>query len=150
MDIDYNNYDSSNFATLTESMNHSKSNPLLINNLSDGMIMDFDGVPYYIQEPSCTFKDNLLYIFGNDVEEIEIPVDHFYRPELTALEIYNNADFWYIILLLNNMFSVTQYNRHRIKIIPNHKLDAIARFVYMAKHEIRFIEENDISQMAFI
>ena len=144
MATDYSNYDSSDYATLPESVAHSKDNPLLINNLSDTLIYAFNGMEVLIQEPKCALKE-LLFFFEDLTITTTIPDSELYRPELTARRIYKSADLWYTLLLINNMSTVMEYNRPTIKYIPPDKLSHIETFVRMHKGVTRVVVENDLS-----
>lgn len=112
----FSDYDSSDAATLTESIYHSLHNPMLITSLSDYLMTEFNGIPYLVQEPSCSFRDLVEMYFSEKMIEIKIPESEYYRPEITAKRVYGNADLWYVILPINNIFSITEYNLSLIHI----------------------------------
>lgn len=142
---DFSDYDSSDAPTLTESIYHSLNNPMLITSLSDYLMTEFNGIPYLVQEPSCAFRDLVEMYFSDKMVMTTIPESEFYRPEITAKRLYRNADLWYTILPINNIFSVTEYNKPRIKTIPPSELEKIVKFIYMSKNTIRTVNDADIS-----
>ena len=142
--ISFSNYDSSLFPTFPESIKHSMSNPLLIENLSDWMIDIYDGEEVMIQEPSCTLK-SMIGMFDDVLETIAVPNSEFYRPEITAKRLYDSADFWYILLLVNNIYSPHKYNKSSIKYIPAKELIRLSKFSQRTKNIVRTITDNDLT-----
>ena len=142
--ISFSKYDSTTFATFPESIAHAETNPLLISSLSDWLQDTMDGAPILIQEPSCTFKE-LIHFFDDVAVTITLPVSEYYNPMLTAKRLYDNADLWYILLLLNNIFNLESYNKPRIRYIPPNELARISKFVSKANSRIRVISDNDLS-----
>lgn len=139
--ISFGKYDSSAFPTFPQSIGHSKINPLLIENLSDSLQVIMDSRNVSVQEPSCLFKDFIVY-FEDDYFEEELPKEEHYRPELTALRLYDCADLWYVILLANDIYSVNQYNVKTIKYIPPSLLTKLEKFVQKAKRVSRPYNET--------
>lgn len=142
----FKNYDSTQFPTFPESIAHARTNPLLIENLSDWRMVDIDNVLTKIQEPTCLLKD-MLHFFDDVLEEEELPVEEYYRPEITAMRIYDCADMWYIILLLNNIFSVSKYNTATIRYIPPTQLTRIQKFTDLSNRTVRALSEDDMNDV---
>lgn len=143
MSLSFENYDSSIFPTFPESIAHSRSNPFLIENLSNNLSMQFDNDTVLMQEPSCLFKD-LINFFEEDYIEIDLPVQEHYRPEITAKRLYGSSDFWYIILLVNNIFSVNDYNMTKVRYIPNARLTKMQTFIKYSKGVTSIYKEQPI------
>ena len=141
-DLSFKKYDSSNFASFPESIAHSRKNPLLIENLSDYRSITMDDRMVKVQETNCLFKD-LIHFFDNDLETTALPTSEHYRPEITAKRLYDSADLWYVILLVNNIYSVTKYNSDTISYIPATKLVKLEKFVEKAKRVVRPYEEYE-------
>ena len=140
-DLSFKKYDSAEFASFPESIVHSKKNPLLIENLSDHRSVVMDNRIVKVQETTCLFKD-LIHFFDNDVEEMVLPIEEYYRPEMTAKRLYDSYDLWYVLLILNNIYTVNRYNQKVIKYIPALKLAKIEKFTGRAKRVIRQYDEN--------
>jgi hypothetical protein len=140
----FSNYDSSLFPTLPESIKHAQSNPLLIENLSDWMLTLYDTEEVLIQEPSCTLK-SMVHMFDDVLETINVPTTEYYRPELTAKRLYDSYDFWYILLLVNNIYSNVKYNQPTIKYIPAKELVRLGKFAQRAKNVVRTVVDNDLT-----
>lgn len=136
-ELSFKKYDSSAFASFPESIIHSRKNPLLIENLSDYRSITMDDRTVKMQETNCLFKD-MIHFFDNDLETTELPTSEHYRPEITAKRLYDCADLWYVLLLVNNIYSVTKYDSDTILYIPATKLAKLEKFVEKAKRTIRF------------
>jgi hypothetical protein len=142
----FSQYDSCKFSSFPESIKHAKANPLLIENLSDWREVMIDGEIRMIQEPTCLLKDQ-INMFDNVLIDTEIPQSEFYRPEITAKRFYACEDLWYIILLVNSMYSINAYNKTSIKIIPANELVRIEKFVRKAKQNIRPLDLSNDSML---
>ncbi|WP_368880407.1 hypothetical protein [Proteus mirabilis] len=144
--VDFSNYDSSSFATFPESIDHAMTNELLMSNLSDKLIYRRNGNEEVVfQDPNCAFKE-LIHFFDPYLKETDILDHELYRPEMTAKRLYNNADFWELILIVNNIPSVTFYNQKKIKYIPGNVLTKISFFRNMHKNNLRVVEQDEASK----
>ena len=142
------NYDSSDFATIPESVAHAKDNPLQLFNLSDKLIYEFNGKEVIIQDSNCALKQ-MMFFFEDLIKVTPIPESDYYRPEITAKRLYGSADMWFILLLVNNMTTVMEFNKKNIKYIPSNDLVHLETFVRMAKNNYRTVVENDLSDIDF-
>lgn len=144
--LSFAKFDSAKFPSLVESLQHSITNPLLLQNLSDWLITSFDGEAVKVQEPDANIK-RMIRFFEPTMEMTEIPEEEYYLPERTAMRLYDNADLWYIILLANNIFRRLDYNKPMMKTIPAVQLQRIATFTKMENNRVRTFKENDILYM---
>jgi hypothetical protein len=48
---------------------------------------------------------------------MDIPDEYLYRPEALAESLYGTPDLFYIILLVNNIASSTNFNKKSIKVL---------------------------------
>jgi len=142
------NYDSSDFATIPESVAHAKNNPLQLFNLSDKLIYEFNGKEVIIQDSNCALKQ-MMFFFEDLIKVTPIPESDYYRPEITAKRLYGSADMWFMLLLVNNMTTVMEFNKKNIKYIPSNDLVHLETFVRMAKNNYRTVVENDLSDIDF-
>lgn len=142
--ISFKKFDSTQFPTIVESIQHADTNPLLIENLSDWMLVEFEGEEFMVQEPMCTFK-SMIYLFDEVLTTIDIPESEYYLPERTAMRIYDNADLWFVILLTNNIFSRLDYNRPKLKSIPASQLSRIEKFTSIHKGRVRKVRDVDLT-----
>lgn len=145
----YSSYDSNRFPTLTQSLEHALNNPLSIEKLSDKIMMDFEGLPVLVQEPTCPFKDFIKFYYEKDFEEIDLPEKEWYRPEMTAKRLYDNSDMWYVLLLINNCYSTTKWKSKKIKYVRSDKLESIAKFIQLAEDRVIPFVNKDITDLDF-
>ena len=134
--VSFKEYDSTNFPTYPQCIAHARLNPLLIENLSDWREIVFEGKTMLVQEATCLLKDSIHY-FDEVLEEAELPANEYYRPEITAKRLYDNADLWYIILLVNGIYSINNYDVDTIKYIPSRELVRIAKFTERSLRIVR-------------
>ena len=52
-----------------------------------------------------------------------------YRPKLLSYDLYGTTDLWHLILWINNMYSVTQFNESSIYIFNPDKLNLLVRII---------------------
>lgn len=138
----FKNYDSSAFPTLHQSILHSKTNPFLVENLSTKISLVIEKELFLVQDPNSPLKEFISY-FENDIYEEELPESEYYRPEMTALRVYGSADLWYLILIVNNLFSVTQYRRKTIKLVNTNGVARLTKFMAMADGSARNVNEDE-------
>lgn len=134
--VNFEFYDSTKFPTFPESIAHARRNPLLIENLSDWRETTFDNDQVLVQESTCLFKD-VLHFFDEVLEEAELPEAEYYRPEITAKRLYGSADLWFTILLVNDIQTVTKYNKSTIRYIPGRELKRLEKFARRAGQVVR-------------
>ena len=124
----FTNYDSSNFPTLEESINHASTNPFLLSNFHDKITVNFNNETYIISEPVASIKNYLNsfepYFFNTDVLENER-----YRPESTSKRLYGTRDFWWLIMVLNGISSSIDFKVPNIKYLNPKELYRIEKFL---------------------
>lgn len=102
---------SSYHPSINESITHSKSNRLTIDNISKFYTLD-----------GITFGLNILnkysHILKSEAYLITIEIDKslWYRPEYVSKILYGTTDLWYLILFINNLKSEKYMNFSIIKV----------------------------------
>lgn len=119
----FTEYDSSNFATIGESITHSKQNPFTVDKFGTTILF---GNGNKLTSPNSNIKSLLnnldgLYINRNLTEA------EYYRPETTAKLIYGSVDFWFLIMLINNFGTILDYIQPTIKVLPENELYRIEK-----------------------
>ena len=137
--VSFKAYDSTAFPTFPQCIAHARYNPLLIENLSDWREVSFEGKTMLVQEGNCLLKDSIGY-FDDVLEEQILPVEEYYRPELTAKRLYDNADLWYMLLLVNAIYSSNRYDVKAIKYVPSRELVRISKFTERPVGNIRMVD----------
>jgi 5-methylcytosine-specific restriction endonuclease McrBC GTP-binding regulatory subunit McrB len=55
-----------------------------------------------------------------------------FKPKTLSYDLYETTELWYLLLFINNMTSVTQFNRQKIKVIDPYEIDNI---IYVIQNE---------------
>ena len=55
-----------------------------------------------------------------------------YRPKLLAYDIYNNGELGFFILLINDMYSIKQFNRQKLLLPSKNNMSEICKQIYNA------------------
>lgn len=136
----FQEYNSSLFPTIEESVLHSKTNPFVVSNFSTDIVFNDTGniIPSPITNINQLIRnlDNLLVDYNVSEEEL-------YRPETTSIKLYGSPDFWYLILLINNIGSVLDYTKSIIKVLPEKDLFRVEQLFKVIK-EIKVNTESVI------
>jgi len=62
-----------------------------------------------------------------------------FRPKRLSSDMYNTVDFWYILLMINNMTSCTDFNKRRIRVLTSDGVNFLRTIV---KKEETAISKN--------
>lgn len=113
---------------------------------------DYDSNIYYsnlsIFEKSIDGEHLLLsYNVLNDYRDeildktvtIELTNEEFtkyqFNPKLLAYELYGSTEYYYIILFVNSMASVKEFNRRKIKLLRPSDLSSLLSAIYSSEEE---------------
>ena len=58
---------------------------------------------------------------------------YFYKPKLLCYDIYGNPELYFIILLINDMADVKEFNRSRIKMLKKEHMNMLIGYIYNAE-----------------
>jgi hypothetical protein len=109
----FENYDSSSFPTLEESIAHSKENPFISTNFSAKLAIG----DYLIVDPNSALK-TFIDAYSDSMQDVVLNSDEMYAPEKVALRLYGSSDFWFILMIINKIPSVFEFNVATIKALP--------------------------------
>ena len=56
-----------------------------------------------------------------------------YKPKLLAVDIYGNAELYFVILMLNNMCSVKEFDIKRIKMLSKKDMSNLLGLIYSSE-----------------
>ena len=119
--IDTNSGRRSNFdyPSLPEMINHSKDNKIGLNNLSNWHLFEKKILMAF---PIFRKYENILRtgLYSYDVSK-----NHYYRPEYVSHELYGTTDLWSLLLFVNDMKSVDDFNRKNILVFPDNIIDTL-------------------------
>lgn len=67
-----------------------------------------------------------------------------YQPKRLAYDIYGSTEYYYIILFLNRMASIKEFNRKKIKLIRSSDLSRILSAIYTSEEDFVRNNQNNI------
>ena len=70
-----------------------------------------------------------------------------YKPKLLAIDVYNNPELYFVILILNNMCSVKEFDLKKVKMLPKAAMDELLSAIYNSNQT--FIQEYNDKTDAF-
>lgn len=73
-------------------------------------------------------RDECMTILLSDDELLK----YKYRPKLLAYDIYNNGELGFLILLINDMYSIKQFNRQKLLLPSKNNMSEICKQIYNA------------------
>lgn len=59
-----------------------------------------------------------------------------YKPKLLAYDIYGSTELFFIILFTNNICDVKDFNRNKIKLLPQDSLETIISYIYESQQAV--------------
>lgn len=97
------------------------------------MIDSYSGIDY----PAI----NVINDYMNELKLVTVTVtfsdDEYrkykYKPKLLAHDIYGNPELYFIILLINNIYSVKDFSRKKIKMISKSNMADLMTYIYNAE-----------------
>lgn len=145
MAISFSAYDSGDFATVEESVAHSKNNPFIISNMSNKLIAVRNNELVTMVEPNSPLI-NFLFMLDEFVITTKFIENERFMPERTSKRLYGSHDFWYVCMLLNNCFTIKNYEfKDKFRILPSDSLYRIEKFQRLNKKTSRMINDSDES-----
>lgn len=126
-------------------------------------IEDFvaSGAGVTITYPALTFRDQLsngTYVAVHDVindyltelrnacVNVKLSVEeqwkYLYKPKLLCLDTYGNPELYFIILLINDMADVKEFNKTTIKMLQKNYMSELLTLIYNAERKA-ISEYND-------
>ena len=76
-----------------------------------------------------------------------------YRPKFLSAELYDTVDFWYILLIINNMYSCMDFNRKKIKVLTYEGVTFVKNILMKEEKDIaenKVQVQNDINEYELI
>lgn len=104
----------------------------------------------YVESMSNGTKAPFFNVINDYIDEmIDLCVDielndtefqkYLFKPKLLANDIYNNPELYFVILRINNMADVKQFNRKHIRLLNKTSINKIMTYIYNS--EKRIIDE---------
>lgn len=100
----FNNLFSAESSSVIGSITKARSNPLLLDNISN----------WYIFEDECRMSFSVLRKYEQLIRancvEVDFEREWLYRPEYCSYDCYGTTDLWYLIMFVNNIDYVNNFN----------------------------------------
>lgn len=117
--------------TIEQFIEAGTGNPITYSKLS--MIEYYNEIKFpifnVIQDYMEEMKLATVTVTLNDKEYIK----YMYKPKLLAYDIYGNPELYFIILALNNMCSVKDFDIKKIKLLKTEILNEFITYIYNAE-----------------
>jgi hypothetical protein len=117
--LDSNSINSSEYASMRQSIIHSKYNKVTLDNVSI----------HYKFEGEIVFSTSILRKYENIIKQRLSDYtlfDHqLLRPEYASFDIYGTTDLWYLLLFVNNMTRPDEFTKREIKVFNPAYLDLL-------------------------
>src|SRR5699024_4985010 len=134
-DVGNNNMGRNNVPEMSDEIEYSKTNKILLNNISE----------WYLFEKQAVFSLPLLKKYENvlkrDLIDYDLSKSYHYRPEYLSNELYGTTDLWYLLLFVNDMQTVDQFNTDTVKIFPETVINDLNKIIN-EENEILGTENN--------
>ena len=114
-----------------------EDNDLTLDNLNT-YITFFDG--FSLPSMNVLFEKYRGVILENCVKlKLTEPVYEMYkfRPKFLSLKLYGYIDLWHLLLWINDMTTVTQFNKRIIYVFDPDAIDVLAKIVNIEKDLLR-------------
>ena len=86
------------------------------------------------------FKENYRGIILNECIDFEFDDDIFekykYRPKYFCEKIYGTTSLWYLILWINDMLSVTEFNKREIKVFDPDSIKILNQIIELERDRL--------------
>lgn len=99
-----------------------------------------------------TITYNLLNDYKDDLDKVAITINlnddeytkYAYKPKLLAYDVYGNVELYFIILFINNICNVKEFNNRKIKMIKKDDLHNILSIIINSEADILRKNRNKI------
>lgn len=112
-------------------------NSLILDNINE--YIRFDG--FDIPSKNILFEKYRGIILENCVK-ITLTEELFnvykYRPKYLSLKLYNCTDLWHLLLWVNNMTTVTQFNKKVLYVLDPDALDIIDQIITLEEDNLNY------------
>lgn len=117
-------------------------NSMILDNISlytsiDGLSIPLSNIFY--EKYRGIILENCVQIEMSD----EVLKKYRYKPKMLSLKLYNCIDFWHMILWINNMTSVTEFNKKKIYVYDPEELYILDKILYLEKFTLADNKENE-------
>ena len=119
---------------MDEWVNTGKDNSLTLENtnvinIKDGIALPISNILRNKYRSTITTNSMPAYIGSN----------YYYRPKRLSIKLYNNIELWHMLLWLNNMTTVGEFTKNKIRIFNPQKIELINEII---EHERPWLLTN--------
>ena len=129
----FNNNDPGKTATISEFISFKNDDSISYNNIS--FRDKYDNIEYPVKNIIDDYIDELmeltLDVTLNDTEYLK----YRYKPKLLANDIYENPELDFLILRINGVCNMKEFDSRNIKLIKDSDLDEFLTAIYNANKE---------------
>lgn len=126
-------YNTTNESMVTKEIKYGKLNSLNLDNLNYRV--------NYLNEIIIPINDILRQKYRGIILQNCVRVEltdelleaYKYQPKKMSLDLYGNIDLWHLILWVNNMTSVTQFNRKNLILFRRDRISLINKIIEREK-----------------
>ena len=116
--------------TIDELIEMGKENSLTLQNTNIFAHDKASDITYPIQNVFRDAYRPLLLRYCRRIELDDASLNHYkYNPKLMSFDLYGGVELWYLILWMNNMTSVTQFNRKYLILFNPNYLSVLANIL---------------------
>lgn len=118
-----NNIGREDVPEMSSEIEYARGNKILLNNISE----------WYLFEKQAVFSLPLLRKYENILKrnliEIDLEKRFHYKPEYLSKDLYNTTDLWYLLLFVNDMQTVDQFNTSKIKVFTDAMINDLNQII---------------------
>ena len=126
---------------ITSVISKGLSNDLILDNINE--YMDFNG--FKIPSHNILYEKYRGIILENCIKitmSEEVFNAYKYRPKYLSLKLYGSTDLWHLLLWINNLTSVTQFNKKTIYVFDPDAIDIIDSIIAIESDNIKYNKEK--------
>lgn len=128
-------------STIAEFISFKNSDDISYNNLS--FRDKYDNIIYPIKNIIDDYIDELMELTVNITLNDQEYLKYKYKPKILANDIYGNSELDFIILAINNICNMKEFDMQTIKLIKDEDLDNFLTSIYNAnKNDLDIYNEN--------
>ena len=137
--LNENEYDSSIYTDLKDSILDSKDNKFVYTNINTKI--NFKGELIIIDE---SILNKYSTIIMDNTIQIEIDEKYFLQPELLSKKIYGTVDLWYLILWVNKLSSMYEFKKKYIRIFNPSEINVLNDLIELEREYIQNTQTNPV------
>lgn len=129
---------SGRFPKIEESVEHSRTNPLAIQNVS--FRRDYMGV--FLTDAPKNLAHLFLSTLESDAYEMDLEDELLYRPEAVSERVYGTPDLWYLVMMANKITYPTELAGPRVRYYSERVVGAFLSFADKMKGRVAESRRN--------